>query len=1442
CEGGLVTTEATPGGTYIWTAPAPTDGALLDSATGAITSGIPGATYSVDYTTNGACPSTSTSTVTAYSLPTVVAPTDLEVCDDGTPDGMTLLDLSLKDNEISGGNPSYVVSYYNTLADAEAPMGALPIPDYLGTTGEVVFVRVEDANTGCFDTTTLTLQVEQAPTTFAPTDLEYCDPDSDGFGEFTLSDATAEVSGGDTTLNVTYHETQSDAQNNVNAITDVPYTNIVANVQTIYIRVESATIATNCASFETIQLIVNPTPQIPTAAELTPLEECDDDTDGFAIFDLPTKNDEILNLLDADTTNDLDPLQYTITFHPTAQDALDGTATIASPNAYTNVMPNTEVIWVRVEDMNNGCIKTVALELIVNPLPVLEQANSLELCDYNNPGDEFEAFTLEDANAEILNGQTGITLSYHTTQAGADNDTDEVFSPYINESINGLPANPQTLFVRAENDFTGCISTTTFDLVVNPLPSPNPPMPLQECDEDNDGYAMFDLESLTTDIENGEPNITITYHETLADAEDDLNAIDTSTPYNNIVENTQTIYVRAENDITGCYSIVELVLETLSTPILPVTIEDYVLCDEDGNANGFSQFDFESEITPQIFTNGQTPADYILSYHTNPADAITGDNPIVNTTSYTNTSNPQTIYIRLESVANGCVKNAEFIIRVELPPVINQPTPLTQCDDFGQVNDQMTAFDLTVKNDEITGGTVSWDVAYFETQAEALAGIPAIDPDTAYTNMMIGANPLNPQTLYVKVTDQDTGCSSYTTLTIRVLPNPTPSDDPADLELCDDNNVVGPNDLIELFDLTENAIYILNGEGSATDPRHLSYYTDFNDAMSGTNAIADPTQHSNEDPNNPGVGITPQTIYVRVTNGEDAAGTNGTGCYTIVDFDIIVNPLPAVSPVTDYIICELNTDDVADFDFNTKTDEILNGQDPMVFTVAYYESQMDADMAMNAILLTEPYQNTSDPQIIYVTITNTNTGCDATLNFNIGVEEAAQANPDMEPLFYPICDDNMETDGDPTNDSAQFDLSTQNDEVLDGQDPAIYTVSYYLTQADADEGLAANALPLLYENITNPQVIIVRVDNDLQAIDTISLDLAALGTTGLDVDGDGTIDTYDTNADGVFDLLDVNGDMVSDGFDTNGDGIIDFIDLDGDGQGDLVDLNNDGIVDNAIDTSSCYETAELTLQVNPLPMFDLEDNYLLCVNTNGTEVLDTPVLDTELDPALYSFEWSLNGTVLPGETGASLIPAEGGTYMVVVTDQATDCENQDQTVVSESAPPLVSAQVTTLAFAENHSIDVTATSQGGVNDLSIFEFSIDDGPFETNEPNNGMFTFDNVEAGAHIITVRDINGCGETQYPITVMDYPLYFTPNNDGYHDTWNIYGIEDQPDAVIYIYDRFGKLLKQLSPTGEGWDGTFNGNLMPTSDYWFTVEYREPNDPNTTKKQFKAHFTLKR
>ncbi|AUC74251.1 choice-of-anchor L domain-containing protein [Olleya sp. Bg11-27] len=1308
---------------------------------------------------NTTCYGSTTFDLVVNSSPIIIDPSPLSVCDDGTPDGLTSIYLSLKNNEISGGNPAYAVTYYLTQLDADMAMNALPIPYYNISNPQTVFVRVEDVNTTCYTTTTLQLEVEQAPITFAPTDLVVCDPDSDGFSVFTLTDSEAQITGGVPGLSVTYHETVSDAQLNVNPLTS-PYNNIVEDVQVVYVRVESATITTACASYEDLRLIVNPTPQI---TDPSPLEVCDNDTDGIALFDLELNNPEILNQLDTDTTNDLATADYTITFYTTAADAAVPQNAIATPNAFTNTTVNMQTIWVVITDNANGCSTTTPMDLIVNPLPVLVQPTPLELCnDTDLPGEvpalAQEAFTLEDANAQILNGQTGITLTYYFTQTGASNGSasDQIFSPYVNT------ANAQTVYVRAEDNVTGCISTITLNLRVNPIPSPEAnPSTLIECDSDNDGFALFDLDSQTISILNGESGVSISYHETEADATSDINPL--TSPYTNIVPSNQNVYVRAENDITGCFTIVILPLDVQPSPVVPITIDDYIVCDD--NNDGFNQFDFDTVMTPQILGT-QNPADFTLTYHTTALNAESGNSPIVNTSNYTNVTNPQTIYIRLVSNTNGCVTTGQFEIIVEFPPVLVQPTPLAICDEldanYYENNDDIATFDLTVKNDEIIAGNVSWIVAYYETQADAQADVNVIADPTQYTNMMVGTNPANPQTVYVRVTNSITGCFSFTTLTIRVLPNPTPLENPDNIELCDDVAVVGPNDLIELFDLTQDAAVILNGEGiNPSDPRHLSYYTDLDNALMGTTPIADPTMHSNEDPTNPGVAITPQTIYVRVTNGTDEIGTSGTGCYTIVSFDIIVNPLPEVSPIEDYIYCELFSDGQYGFDLVSKTDEILGTQSATDFTLTFY--------AADGTTIGNPsnYTNATNPEIISVDITNNLTGCIARTSFTIEVQEGAQANPDMAPIVYELCDDTMETDGDTTNDSTQFDLVTQNPEVLDGQDPANYIVSYYATQADADAAL--NALPLLYENIINPQVIYVRVDND----------------TMID-DGSGT------------------GTMV--------------------------------------DTSICYETAELTLQVNPLPEVELESSYLLCINTNGTEVVSAPIIETGLNTTDYTFEWLLENITIPGESGNSLEPTQGGNYSVIVTDisssSVTMCQTVATTIVEESEPPTIAVELLTEAFADVHNIYVTATGSGS----SVYEFSIDDGPWEVNVPNDGTYTFTDVGAGDHIVTVRDINGCGEFSLPIPIMDYPHFFTPNDDGFNDTWNIYGIDDQPDAVIYIFDRYGKLLKQLSPTGLGWDGTYNGNPMPTSDYWFTVDYREPNDPNNAKKQFKAHFTLKR
>src|SRR5699024_8153115 len=114
-----------------------------------------------------------------------------------------------------------------------------------------------------------------------------------------------------------------------------------------------------------------------------------------------------------------------------------------------------------------------------------------------------------------------------------------------------------------------------------------------------------------------------------------------------------------------------------------------------------------------------------------------------------------------------------------------------------------------------------------------------------------------------------------------------------------------------------------------------------------------------------------------------------------------------------------------------------------------------------------------------------------------------------------------------------------------------------------------------------------------------------------------------------------------------------------------------------------------------------------------------------------------------------------------------------------------------------------------------------------------------VDSGIHVIRVKDIFGdCGIAELKVQVLKYPKFFTPNADGINDTWNIGDLKDNPEAIIYIFDRYGKLLKSIKPNGNGWDGTFNDKQMPSNDYWFKAEYKV----NGEHRVFKGNFTLKR
>ncbi|SNZ01834.1 T9SS type B sorting domain-containing protein [Flagellimonas pacifica] len=133
-----------------------------------------------------------------------------------------------------------------------------------------------------------------------------------------------------------------------------------------------------------------------------------------------------------------------------------------------------------------------------------------------------------------------------------------------------------------------------------------------------------------------------------------------------------------------------------------------------------------------------------------------------------------------------------------------------------------------------------------------------------------------------------------------------------------------------------------------------------------------------------------------------------------------------------------------------------------------------------------------------------------------------------------------------------------------------------------------------------------------------------------------------------------------------------------------------------------------------------------------------------------------------------------------------------------------------------------------------YEYSLNGGEFQTDQ------IFSNVPPGLNSVVVNDVNGCG-TSEPIEflVVGYPKFFTPNGDSRHDTWNVLGIEELTNPVVFIFDRYGKLLKQLG-VGSAWDGTFNGRALPSSDYWFRLDYDDSGV--VLARSVRRHFSLVR
>ena len=183
-------------------------------------------------------------------------------------------------------------------------------------------------------------------------------------------------------------------------------------------------------------------------------------------------------------------------------------------------------------------------------------------------------------------------------------------------------------------------------------------------------------------------------------------------------------------------------------------------------------------------------------------------------------------------------------------------------------------------------------------------------------------------------------------------------------------------------------------------------------------------------------------------------------------------------------------------------------------------------------------------------------------------------------------------------------------------------------------------------------------------------------------------------------------------------------------------------------------------------------------------------------------------------------------YARVSESNNPECFNTAQIDLILNEPPQIESYSVAQPQVNSNSNTITLD----IENASDYEFSLGNmnGPFQTST------TFNNVNSGFQTIYIRDLKGCAIVSSEIAVVGYDNFFSPNNDGVNDFWQLRGI-DTAGNLIHIFDRYGKLLIKLQATDKGWDGTYNGKEMPADDYWFRVSLQN-------RQEFNGHFSLVR
>ena len=555
----------------------------------------------------------------------------------------------------------------------------------------------------------------------------------------------------------------------------------------------------------------------------------------------------------------------------------------------------------------------------------------------------------------------------------------------------------------------------------------------------------------------------------------------------------------------------------------------------------------------------------------------------------------------------------------------------------------------------------------------------------------------------------------------------------------------------------------------------------------------------------------------------------------VIAAPIVISAQPQASPT-----CELE---------NTTITVLDNGGNT-------YQWQLSTDgTTWNNILNNAKYQNATTKTLTLIKVTNAMNGYKYRVKLDKIGNSCGLISSETTLTIYTLpvvnavtivqCDD--DTDG-----FSDFNLTVKNDAISSNAPSETFT--YYTSLAGAENTDSTKLITnsLAFRNkVSGSMPVWARVENNNGCISVAQITLVvsttqipASFTRSFSICDDLGVANNDTDGIATFDFSSVATDILATLPPSNSSYSIKFYKNEADALSENYEITNTSNYRNegypnqqkiwvrveSTANNACYGLSpRVTLIVNPKPNIDtnedLKENKLVCSNLPTFFVkLDAGIQDGS-PTTDYTYIWSRDNNILPNQTSYTLDVNQEGNYAVEVRTLAGCSRIRNIKVTASDVAKITNIAITDLS--ETNTVTVTVSGQGE------YEYSID-APFGPFQDSN---FFDNIAAGIHEVYINDKNGCGTVSQKIALIGVPKFFTPNGDGQNDYWNVKGVNANFNAnsTIYIYDRYGKLLKQITASSQGWDGTFTGQPLPSDDYWYAIKLDDGREA-------KGHFSLKR